>query len=182
MSDPFVGEIRPFGFTFAPRGWALCNGQLLSIASNSALFALIGTNYGGDGRVTFGLPDLRGCAAMHFGTGPGLTPRSIGQRGGSETNTLSVSQLPAHNHVVTATARCRDGAGNINTAAGHVWSDDAGVSSATYSSEAPDDNMAGNAIDTSCANTGGGGSVNNMQPYLVINYCIALVGIFPSRS
>ena len=168
MSEPFLGEIRAFGFTFPPRGWALCDGQLLAISSNAALFSLLGTTYGGDGRTTFQLPDLRGRAAMHFGTGPGLNTRVQGQRSGTETNTLSESQLPSHNHVVTATARCRDGAGNINTAAGHVWSDDAGVSSATYSSEAPDDNMNSGAIDTTCANTGANVPVNNMQPYLVL--------------
>ena len=182
MSEPFVGEIRPFGFNFAPRGWALCDGSLLAISSNTALFSLLGTIYGGDGRSTFALPDLRGRTALHMGSGPGLTNRPIGQKSGSETNTLSVANMPAHNHVVTATARCKHTAGNTNDAVGNVWADDAGAASATYSDLAPDNNMSADAIDATCGNAGNGQSVNNMQPYLVINYCIALVGVYPSRS
>ena len=102
MSEPFIGEIRIFGFNFAPRGWALCDGQLLPISQNSALFSLLGTIYGGDGRTTFALPDLRGRAALHEGTGPGLSPRQLGQRSGSETNTLTVNQLPPHTHQARA--------------------------------------------------------------------------------
>lgn len=182
MSDPFVGEIRLFGFNFPPRGWAQCDGQLLAIASNSALFSLLGTIYGGDGRTTFGLPDLRGRAALHYGTGPGLASKAIGQRGGSETNTLNQLNLPPHSHVVTATARCKGTAGNANDAVGNVWADDLGSASATYSNLAPDSNMSTNAIDTTCSNTGNGQAVNNMQPFQVVNYGIALVGVFPSRS
>ena len=182
MSEPFVGEIRPFGFNFAPRGWALCDGSLLSISSNSALFSLLGTIYGGDGRSTFGLPDLRGRTALHMGDGPGLTNRPIGQKTGAEDNFLSVNQLPSHDHVVTATARCKHTAGNTNDAVGHVWADDAGAASATYSDLAPDNNMSAAAIETTCSAVGNGQSVNNMQPFLVVNYCIALVGVYPSRS
>ena len=182
MSDPFVGEIRAFGFNFAPRGWALCQGQLLSIASNTALFSLLGTIYGGDGRSTFALPDLRGRVAMSFGTGAGLTNRAIGQRSGSQTNTLNENQMPAHNHVITATAKCKGAAGNANTAVGNVWSNDAGVSSATYSNAGTDADMAAGAVTAESANTGANQVVNNMQPFLVVNYCIALNGTYPSRN
>jgi len=182
MSDPFVGEIRAFGFNFAPRGWALCQGQLLSIASNTALFSLLGTTYGGDGRSTFALPDLRGRAAMSLGNGPGLTPRTIGQKSGFETNTLNENQMPAHNHAITAMAKCKGGAGNANTAVGNVWSNDAGVSSATYSNAGADADMAAGAVTAESANTGANQAVNNMQPFLVVNYCIALVGTYPSRN
>ena len=182
MSEPFIGEIRVFGFNFAPRGWAMCDGQLLPINQNQALFSLLGTIYGGDGRTTFALPDLRGRAAMHMGHGPGLSSRPLGQKSGTENNTLSVNQLPSHNHVVTATARCKHTAGNTNDAVGHVWADDAGAASATYSDLAPDNNMSSAAIETTCSSVGGGQSVNNMQPFQVVNYCIALEGLFPSRN
>ena len=182
MSEPFVGEIRPFGFNFAPRGWAFCDGSLLPISSNTALFSLLGTIYGGDGRTTFALPDLRGRTSLHMGHGPGLTDRRIGQRSGNETTTLNITNMPAHNHVVSATAKCKHTAGNTNDAVGNVWADDAGAASATYSNLAPDNNMSANAIDTDCSTTGGNQSFSNMQPYLVTNYCIALVGIYPSRS
>ena len=121
MSDPFVGEIRTFGFSFAPRNWAKCDGQLLSVSQNTALFSLLGTTYGGDGRTTFGLPDLRGRVSLHQGSGPGLLNRPIGQRAGTQTNTLSTSQLPSHGHA----ANCVSGAGNTNVAAENVWSKDA---------------------------------------------------------
>jgi microcystin-dependent protein len=175
MSEPFIGEIKPFGFNFAPRGWAQCDGQLLPIAQYQALFSLLGTTYGGDGRVTFGLPDLRGRAALHYGNGPGLTNRPLGQRSGQENVTLNANQIPVHSHTVA----CKNGAGNSNVAAGNVPAQDAGVQSATYSSEAADGTMDASMIP----NSGGGNqSHNNMQPYLVINWCIALQGIFPSRN
>ena len=104
MSDPFIAEIIMFGGNFAPRGWAFCDGQLLSISSNSALFSILGTTYGGDGRTTFGLPDLRGRVAMHPGSGPGLTQRRLGEKSGMETVTLTTNQIPSHNHTATATA------------------------------------------------------------------------------
>lgn len=182
MSEPFIGEIRAFGFNFAPRGWALCDGQLLSIASNTALFSLLGTIYGGDGRTTFALPDLRGRAMLHFGQGPGLSPAIIGERAGAETTSLSINNMPAHNHVITATAKCRASAGNANTAAGNLWSNDAGVSSATYSNQPANGTMNASAIEAQSQNTGANQPFNNMQPYLVCNYCIALQGLYPSRS
>lgn len=175
MSEPFIGQIQPFGFNFAPRGWAMCNGQLLSISQNTALFSLLGTIYGGDGRTTFGLPDLRGRVSLHFGTGPGLSPATIGERGGAEAVALTSAQLPAHNHPAMAKAA----AGNANTAVNNIWSADAGNQSATYSNAAT-----GLAAMNAAAigNAGGGQAHPNMQPYLVINWCIALVGIYPSRD
>ncbi|KGJ95315.1 phage tail protein [Colwellia psychrerythraea] len=182
MAEPFLGEIKMFGGNFAPRGYAFCNGALLAISQNQALFSLLGTIYGGDGRTTFALPDLRGRVAMSFGNGAGLTNRPIGQRSGSESNTLIENQMPAHNHVITATAKCKGAAGNANTAVGNVWSNDAGVSSATYSNAGADADMAAGAITAESANTGANQSVNNLQPYLVCNYIIAIQGLFPSRN
>jgi len=174
MSEPFLGEIRMFGGNFAPRGWAFCDGQLLAIAQNTALFSLLGTTYGGDGRTTFGLPDLRGRAPIHEGSGPGLSNYPLGSKGGSETTTLTVQNLPSHNHV----ARAAGPAGNSNDAIGNVWADDAGVSSATYSSAAATGSMRGDAI----GNTGGNQSFSNVQPYLAVSFIIALQGVYPSRN
>src|SRR5215471_11776304 len=120
MSEPFLGEIRIFAGNFAPRNWAMCNGQLLSIAQNTALFSLLGTQYGGDGRVTFALPNLQGMAPMHAGQGPGLTAHTQGEVGGTQTVTLLNSQVPQHNHTYTAGAGSR---GNVNTVTGNVNSD-----------------------------------------------------------
>ena len=174
MSEPFIGEIRMVGFNFAPQGWALCEGQLLAIAQNTALFSLLGTQYGGDGRTTFGLPDLRGRIAMHQGSVPGLSSRRIGDKFGQESVVLTANQMPAHAHAAQASS----GSGNANSPIGRVWSKDAGVQSATYSGNAPDGVMAANAI----ANAGGGQPHDNMPPVLVVNFVIALVGLFPSRS
>jgi microcystin-dependent protein len=180
--EAFIGQILMFGGNFAPRGWALCDGQLLSISSNSALFAILGTTYGGDGRTTFALPDLRGRVAMHNGNGPGLSSRRLGEKSGTESNTLAQGNLPAHNHSVSALAKCKGGAGNANTAVGNVWSNDAGVSSATYSNSGADADMAAGAINVQEANVGSSQPVNNIQPFLVVNYIIALQGVFPSRN
>jgi len=174
MSEPFLGEIRMFGGNFAPRGWAFCNGQLLSIASNSALFSLLGTTYGGDGRTTFGLPDLRGRSPVHAGNGPGLSPKTLGEKSGAETTTLTTANMPAHSHA----AQVSSGNGNTNSPVGKVWSKDAGVQSATYSGNAPDASMAANAI----GNAGSNAAFNNLPPYLAVNFIIALQGIYPSRS
>jgi microcystin-dependent protein len=174
MSEPFLGEIRMFGGNFAPRGWAFCNGQLLSIASNTALFALLGTTYGGDGRVTFALPNLQGRMPMHWGNGAGLSPKVIGESAGAETVTLLATQMPAHTHA----ARANSASGNTNSPVGKVWSKDAGVQSATYSGNAPNADMAANAIGTA----GGSQPHPNMPPYLAVSFIIALQGIFPSRN
>ncbi len=179
MSEPFVGEIRLVGFNFAPQGWALCQGQLLSIAQNAALFSLLGTTYGGDGRVTFGLPDLRGRSAVGFGQGPGLTPVSQGELLGQESLTLTSAQLPAHAHTAALPAA---------TAAPTVSSPADAIPAAGSTSGRPSSlYAAASAADSSMApfNTGvAGGSqpVPLRSPALGMNYIIALEGIYPSRS
>ncbi len=170
-TQPFLGEIMMVGFTFCPTGWADCNGQLLQISQYSALFALLGTTYGGDGRVTFGLPDLRGRVPIHTGTGPGLSPRTQGSRGGQEENYIAVSQLPAHTH----SAWAAKGAATTRYPAGRVWAKQ-GETTKLYREPGTLVEMDQSAI----GDTGGGDSVDNMQPYLVIRYCIALQGTFPS--
>ncbi len=172
MSEPFIGEIKMVGFNFAPRGWALADGQLMPISSNSALFTLYGTNYGGDGRSTFALPDLRGRVPIHQGTGPGLSQHRIGSRGGAETVTLSANQLPQHSHPLTA----YEAAGNKVEPGGHVLA--GGGRNTNYSDQTPDTTL--NAANVGVA--GGNQGHTNMQPYLTINFCVALVGLFPSRS
>ncbi len=171
-SDPFLAQITMFGGNFAPRDWALCDGQLLQIASNTAVFSLLGTTFGGDGRTTFGLPDLRGRVAIHPGRGPGLADRRLGQTGGAETHTLTAAQMPAHTHGL----RASDTRGNSSDPTGHVNA----VKSRTniYSDAAPNVSMSSQAV----ANTGGGQAHNNMQPWLGINHIIALRGVFPSRN
>ncbi len=181
--DPFLAQIVMFGGNFAPRGWAFCNGQLLAINQFSALFSLLGTTYGGDGRTTFALPELRGRAALHTGgisgTGPGLSSRRLGERGGSETNTLSITQLPSHNH--TATMRAESAPGSTGNPTGSLL----GVVTTGANIYAPpvpatEVSMASDSIVVN--NNGGGQPVNNMQPYTAVNYIIALQGFFPSRS
>ena len=166
--EPLIGQIQAFGFNFAPRGWAKCEGQLLPINQNETLFSLLGTTYGGDGRTTFGLPDLRGRVPMHHGNGPGLTPRPMGQKSGEERHTLTIDQMPAHNHSLHGIKKAGESAGPEYG----VVRDDYAPSSGT-----PDVSLGTNTAMP----TGGGQSHNNMQPYLVVNYCIALVGLYPSR-
>jgi microcystin-dependent protein len=172
MSDPFIAEIRIFAGNFAPRGWAFCDGQLLQIAQNTALFSLIGTTYGGDGRTTTGLPNLQGRATMHPGTGPGLTPRRLGETGGVETVTLTTARMPQHTHTMQASQRMAldDDPGNNYPAAGRG----AGV----YRTP---ENLVQMAQE-SLPETGGGWPHNNMQPYLTLRFIIALQGTYPSRS
>ena len=172
--EPFIGQIQAFGFNFAPRGWALCNGQLLPISQNQALFSLLGTTYGGDGRTTFGLPDLRGRVPIHSGKGPGLTSRQLGQRAGAETTTLNINQIPSHSHSVVIKALEE---GNSDDPEGKLIAGN-GLSSFGSDNSSTLKNL--KPIDSS--NTGANQSHNNMQPYLCINFCIALQGIFPSRS
>jgi microcystin-dependent protein len=169
MSEPFIAEIRMVPFNFAPRGWALCNGQLIPISQNTALFSLIGTFYGGDGRTTFALPNLQGAAPMHQGQGPGLTPRVLGETGGSETVTLLPTQIPAHTHPLTGSG---DDANTLSPAG-------ASPAVAGVPQYRPDQNtaMAPGALGTA----GGGQPHNNLQPYLTVNFVIALQGIFPPR-
>jgi microcystin-dependent protein len=173
MSDPFVAEIRVFPFNFAPTGWAMCNGQLLPILQNTALFSLLGTRYGGDGRSTFALPDLQGNAPMHAGQGPGLSDYFVGQPGGVETVTLLQSEIPAHSHQASGAV----GSGPTSPT-GNAWGAFPGrTPPPLYVDGSPTVTM-GNALPVA------GSSLphNNMQPYLTLNFCIALQGIFPPRS
>jgi microcystin-dependent protein len=177
MADQFVGEIRIFGFNFAPTGWALCNGQLIPISQNTALFSILGTTYGGNGTSNFALPNLQGSAPLQAGQGPGLSLRDLGEFGGEPTVTLLASEIPAHNH----TARCFNGAGNLTSPAGNV----AAMASVGRQSENRYSASAGTAPSMNpqaVAPAGGGQPHNNMPPYLVMNFCIALQGIFPPRS
>lgn len=171
--EPFLGMISLFGFNFAPSGWAFCNGQLLSIAQNNALFALLGTIYGGDGRTTFGLPDLRGRVPIHFGQGPGLSSYSQGQVAGAETTTLILNNLPAHNHPLNAVSQ-----GGDTSAPAGAFLCDTGTLDRDYRSGGTGVIMNAGAI----GNTGNSQPISIIQPYLAVNYCIALQGIFPSRS
>ncbi len=177
--EPTLGQIIMFGGNFAPRGWALCDGQLLPINQNQALFSILGTTYGGDGRTTFGLPDLRGRMVIHAGTGPGLTPRSIGERGGSETNTLTSINMPAHNH--TASGSIAVGTAS-NQAAGSGQFLPVTTGSNFYSNTQGNSNLNPASLNINVGNTGSGQPYNNMQPFTVVTYIIALQGLFPSRN
>jgi microcystin-dependent protein len=189
VSDVFVGQILLLPFNFPPKNFALCAGQLLPISQNTALFSLLGTMYGGNGTSNFALPNLQGKVPLGFGQGPGLSSYDQGQTGGSDAVTLVVGQLPVHSHPVdvsalTSTAKCSTGAANQSTPVGNVAAVEPLAGDATYSAVAPDANMRSGAIalsGMSAANTGGGLPHNNLQPYLTMNYCIALAGIFPSR-
>lgn len=171
MSEPFVAEIRIFAGNFAPRGWAFCNGQLLPISQNTALFSLIGTTYGGDGRTTTALPNLEGRAPMHPGRGPGLTARRLGERGGVETVTLTEAQMPNHNH----TAIVSEEDGRDNDPGNDRW---VGAGDQMWGSATSMNPMSEQTLPSA----GGSQAHNNMQPYLTMNYIIALVGLYPSRS
>ena len=171
MSEPFVGEIRMFAGNFAPRGWAFCDGQLLAVSQNDALFSLLGTIYGGDGRTTFGLPDLRGRIPIHAGTGPGLSPRRLGAKGGAETETLTVNQMPSHGHP----AQGGTGNGLDPNPQGNVLATSTVLE--PYYNGPQDVNLASSSI----TNVGGSRSHTNLMPFLCVNFIIALVGIYPSR-
>ena len=175
MSEPFVAEIRIFAGNFAPRGWAFCNGQLLPISQNTALFSLIGTTYGGDGRTTTALPNLEGRAPMHPGRGPGLTDRRLGQKGGVETVTLTEAQMPNHTHTMMASMEEGD---RRTPASNRSLAESLGGS--IYQS-----NTSANLVpmdERSLPDAGGSQAHNNLQPFLTMNFIIALVGLYPSRS
>jgi microcystin-dependent protein len=174
MSDPYVAEIRIVGFNFAPTGWALCNGQLMSISQNTALFSLLGTTYGGDGKTTFGLPNLQGCAPIHQGQGAGLTDRVLGELGGSPSVTLLQSEIPAHTHSVGANA----GGGNQTSPAGQVWSSLPGRTPPNLFASASNTTMSPQAF----AIAGSSQPHNNRSPYVVLNFIIAMQGVYPPRS
>jgi len=172
MADPFVAEIRIFPFNFAPRGWAWCDGQLLPLSQNTALFSLLGTTYGGDGKSNFALPDLQGRAPMHPGQGPGLSLHDLGETGGSETVTLLESEIPAHSHALNASLAD----GTNQTPVGEQLA--AGVSIGQYAPPGPLTQLNPNAL----APAGGDQPHNNLQPYLTFYFCIALQGVFPPRT
>lgn len=178
MSDPFVAEIKIFAGNFAPKGWALCNGQLLSISQNTALFSLLGTTYGGDGRSTFALPNLQGQAPVQQGQGAGLSYYQLGQVSGTPTETLLANEMPAHNHNFLASTVT----GTVATSSGQMLSaattgGRAPTSANIYSTNAPAQQM----LPTALGFTGGNQPHNNMMPYQVLNFIIALRGVFPPR-
>ncbi|MBV9932127.1 MAG: phage tail protein [Alphaproteobacteria bacterium] len=177
MADPFVAEIRIFGFNFAPKGWAFCDGQILPISQNTALFSLLGTTYGGDGKSTFALPNLQGNVPLHAGQGPGLSQYFIGEESGTETVTLLISEMPAHSHAMGAQSGpagtntpTPDGSATLARAAGGSSYKVAPFGSITQ--------LAPQAMTP----TGGGLPHNNMMPYITMNFCIALQGVFPPRT
>lgn len=175
MSEPFVGEIRMFAGNFAPRGWAFCDGQLLAVSQNDALFSLLGTIYGGDGRTTFGLPDMRGRIPIHAGNGPGLSPRRLGAKGGAEKVTLTVNQLPSHTHPLTArTSPAQEGQPANNMLA------QSSIDTYVSSTSVPPPTLQ-NLNSGALGGVGGSRSHTNLMPFLCINFIIALVGIYPSR-
>ena len=172
MADPFVAEIRIFPFNFAPKGWAWCDGQLLPLSQNTALFSLLGTTYGGNGKSNFALPNLQGRAPMHPGQGPGLSLYNLGEQGGSETVTLLESEIPAHSHGMNSRLGSRQKFSiptnnQFTTSAASIY--DAGPPQTTLAPEA-------------LSPVGGDQPHNNMQPYLTVNFCIALQGVFPPRT
>ena len=176
MSDQFLAEIRIFPLNFAPKGWAFCDGQILPISQNTALFSLLGTTYGGDGKSNFALPNLQGSAPMHPGQGPGLSLHDLGELGGFQTVTLLETEMPSHSH----TAQCDSGAASQSSPAGGMWAAAAGGRTPPphYSDATPNVLMNGYALSV----TGGDLPHNNMQPYLTLNFCIALQGVYPPRS
>lgn len=176
--DPYIGEVTIYPYNFCPRGWMPAHGQLLPIAEYNALFSLYGTTFGGDGRTTFGLPDLRGRVAVGTGAGPGLTERRWGEKFGSETATLTQQQLPSHSHEAAVIAST--GEPDVASPAGSAVADFTGADYDTYSTGAPSDAMADGSVVIS--NTGGGQPVNIMQPSTGLQYCVALHGIYPSRN
>lgn len=174
MADPFVAEIRIFPFNFAPKGWAWCDGQLMPLSQNTALFSLLGTTYGGDGKSNFALPDLQGRAPMHPGQGPGLSLHDLGETGGSETVTLLESEIPAHSHGLTAQGAPGDSA----TPQGNAYARVIGATPYLAPAGAPLVSMSDQAL----APAGGDQPHNNLQPYLTFYFCIALQGVFPPRT
>ena len=173
MADPFVAEIRIFPFNFAPKGWAWCDGQLMPLSQNTALFSLLGTTYGGNGKSNFALPDLQGRAPMHPGQGPGLSLHDLGETGGSETVSLLESEMPAHSHSVMASNQPAEDRAPANEILGRS------VGASLYqTTTSVIQAMAGQAL----APAGGDQPHNNMQPYLTFYFCIALQGVFPPRS
>ena len=172
MADPFVAEVRIFPFNFAPKGWAFCDGQILPLSQNTALFSLLGTTYGGNGQSTFALPDVQGRGAIHPGQGPGLSLRDLGEEGGTETVTLLTTEIPVHSHSVVVSLSD----GLFTQPSGQQFAQGVGVN--IWGTNAPNTTLANNAL----AAAGGDLPHNNMHPYLTFNFCIALQGVFPPRT
>ena len=182
MSDPFVAEIKIFAGNFAPRGWAFCNGQLLPIAQNTALFSLIGTIYGGDGRSTTGLPNLQNRAPMHPGHGPGLTPRTLGERSGTDMVTLSTSNMPPHTHTLSgSTSPASTNAPGADAASASTLARSVGGNAFDNTAASPDSSLHETTLEA-FGNAGTPNAHSNMQPFLKLNFIIALVGVYPSRA
>jgi len=178
MSEPYLGMIIIVPYNFSPRGWAFCSGQILPIAQNTALFSLIGTTFGGNGQTTFALPDLRGRWPNSSGQGPGLSSYDLGQVGGSESTTITVNNMPAHNHQVAVVAGVPSASKVSGNSLANLAIDPAPTTAQMYSNQPP----TGFLAPTSITNTGGNQPISILQPYLTLNYCIALEGIFPSRN
>lgn len=174
MSEPFLAEVRIYGFNFAPRGWAFCDGQILPINQNQSLYSLLGTTYGGDGRTTFALPDLRGRAPMHVGRSNGGGYHTLGQKSGEETHTLAANEMPEHDHTLHASSTDGD---TVNPG-GHLLAREPGL---IYQEDAPESDLVP-IRSGSIANVGGGQAHENMMPYVALNFAIALQGLFPSRN
>ncbi len=175
MSNPFLAEIRIFTGNFAPKGWALCDGQLMPISQNTALFSLLGTTYGGDGKSNFALPNLQGCAPMQAGQGPGLSLRDLGETGGEQAVTLLNTEMPAHSHSAQAAA-----SGAVPDPGGNAWASGLKGHAALYAASGSTTNVQMNPFGTTIS--GGNLPHNNMMPYLGLTFIIALQGVFPARS
>ena len=188
MNELYYGEIILFAGNFAPQNTMFCNGQLLAIAQNNALFSVIGNTYGGDGRTSFALPDLRGRAPIQQGTGIGLSPRRLGERAGSEINKISTQQLPTHNHSAAGTIKASNVEAttsdptSIYPAKSNYVIDRSNTASINSYGMTTDTNMANDGVTVTVGNTGNGLPVNNMQPWLALNYIICINGIYPTRS
>ena len=180
-SEPFLAEIALFPFNFPPTGWAFCEGQLLPISQNTALFALLGTTYGGDGKSTFALPDLAGRCAIGAGQGQGLSERFLGERSGTESLTLLISEIPVHTHSVQATLKTADTAPAAGVTANPIGNYPAASATNLYSDTAGAGMLTQLNVDVQVQPAGGSLPHNNMQPYLTLNFCIAMQGIFPPR-
>jgi microcystin-dependent protein len=177
VADQFLGEIRAFGFAFAPTGWAACNGQVLSIAQNTALFSLLGTQYGGNGQTNFALPNLQGQVAIHAGQSPGLSSYVNGESGGSDSVTLVTTQLPAHSHSAVAVG----GQGTVASPADATWAE-AWIGRGQVPSYSAQTAGPTQLSGSSLGDSGGGGAHENRPPLLVVTFCIAMQGIFPART
>jgi microcystin-dependent protein len=180
MTNPYLGEIRMFAGNFAPQGWAFCDGQLLSVAQNQALFSLLGTTYGGDGRQSFGLPDLRGRLPLHPGQGPGLSDYRLGQRGGAESVALSDAEMPAHSHTAQVQVHVSSQPGQVADPSGAFLADSGTTN--TYATSSDSATLNQGAVQVTNSNAGSGQPHTNMQPYACVNFIIALVGEYPQRS